>query len=256
MELDPTPLNFLCADPALKISHMSPASRAALVRLQPFLHVKADQLLGQSIDVLHPSLTSAKKLLSDPANLPHHARIPLATGTLHVVVAPRFDASGNYLGPLVCWEQITEKRCDVGLEQLGCTVHPLPMNVLLTDPEFRILYQNRASHAALSELEAELGIRAGDVIGKSLQIFHVDPVRERRILSMSKCQSHRVRTHIGRTTLDILITAVQDRNRSVQGQLICWNVEGCERPSANQEYLDNRFSELASMKPASSHEGP
>jgi methyl-accepting chemotaxis protein len=222
MELDANPLNFLCADPSLKIIYVNPASREALARLQPFLSVPADKLVGESIGVLHPALNSRLRWLADPKHLPHHARIPLGSGTLQLVVSPRYAATGSYLGPLLCWEWVASEPRILGLEHIKATLDPLPLNVLLTDRSFRIVYQNTASFQALRKLEPHLGIRAEQVVGASLELFRVDPERERRILAESQIHSHRVRTCLGPETLDLLITRFRDRKGHLQGQLVYW----------------------------------
>ena len=56
---------------------MNPAVAALLRRMEHVLPVKADAVLGQSIDLLHRHPERQRAILADPERLPHKARIRL-----------------------------------------------------------------------------------------------------------------------------------------------------------------------------------
>lgn len=107
--MEQAPINVMFAGPDFKISYVNPASVKTLRGLESLLPIKADQLVGQSIDIFHKRPEHQRKLLSDPKNLPHQAQIQVGPETLDLLVSPIFDHNKNFLGSMVTWEVITEK---------------------------------------------------------------------------------------------------------------------------------------------------
>jgi methyl-accepting chemotaxis protein len=104
-----SPINILYADRDLKIQYLNPASIKTLKSLQKLLPIPVDKLIGQSIDILHKNPAHQRRILSDPKNLPHSAKIQLGDDTLDLLVSPIFDLQGAYLGPMLTWAVITDK---------------------------------------------------------------------------------------------------------------------------------------------------
>jgi len=71
--IENAPLNMMYTDLDLTIQYMNPASQRMMKRLEPYLPVKADQMIGQSIDIFHKKPEHQRRLLADPRNLPHQA---------------------------------------------------------------------------------------------------------------------------------------------------------------------------------------
>ncbi|HUY88136.1 MAG TPA: methyl-accepting chemotaxis protein [Pirellulales bacterium] len=103
------PINVICADREFKIRYMNPASLKQLKALEQYLPIKAEQIVGQSIDVFHKQPERQRQLLSDPKNLPHRAQIKVGPETLDLLASAIFDQNKNYIGPMVTWEVITSK---------------------------------------------------------------------------------------------------------------------------------------------------
>jgi methyl-accepting chemotaxis protein len=107
--LENVPLNVLFADREFKIRYVNPSSLKTLKQIEHLLPVKADQVLGQSIDIFHKRPEHQRKMLSEPNNLPHKTRIQLGDETLELLVAPVFGPGRDYAGAMVTWEIMTEK---------------------------------------------------------------------------------------------------------------------------------------------------
>jgi len=103
------PANLMCADLDLNILYMNPASIKTLKSIEQHLPISVDTMMGQSIDVFHKNPEHQRRILRDPDNLPHQARIQIGPETLDLLVSPVFDANNNYLGPMLTWDLITEK---------------------------------------------------------------------------------------------------------------------------------------------------
>ncbi|HEX8916279.1 MAG TPA: methyl-accepting chemotaxis protein, partial [Humisphaera sp.] len=103
------PINIMFADRDLKIRYVNPASVKTLKGIEHLLPIKADQVLGQSIDIFHRDPAHQRKILADTKNLPHKAPIKLGSETLELLISPIYDNQGAYMGPMVSWEVITSK---------------------------------------------------------------------------------------------------------------------------------------------------
>src|SRR5262249_3522116 len=96
--MENAPTNVIFADRDLKIQYVNPKSRETLKSIEQYLPVKADQLLGQSIDIFHKRPEHQRRIVSDPKNLPHKAIIQVGPEKLDLLVSPIFDQKGEYLG--------------------------------------------------------------------------------------------------------------------------------------------------------------
>ncbi|MDZ4778730.1 MAG: PAS domain-containing methyl-accepting chemotaxis protein [Planctomycetia bacterium] len=106
---DNSPINTILADRDLKIVYMNEASERTLKTIEHLLPVRANAVVGQSIDIFHKNPSYQRKLLANDKNLPHRATIELGEEKLDLLVSAIYDEKGEYLGPMVTWEVITEK---------------------------------------------------------------------------------------------------------------------------------------------------
>ena len=107
--MENAPVNVLFADLDLRIKYANPASIKTLKTIEQHLPCKVEDLVGQNIDIFHKNPSHQRNLLKDPKNLPHRANINVGPEVLDLLVSAIFDDSGNYLGPMVTWEVITER---------------------------------------------------------------------------------------------------------------------------------------------------
>jgi methyl-accepting chemotaxis protein len=107
--LENAPINVMFADRQFRITYANEATFRTLKSIEHLLPIKPEQLIGQSIDIFHKNPAHQRRLLSDPANLPHRATISLGEEKLDLLVSPIFDEQKNYLGAMVTWEVVTQK---------------------------------------------------------------------------------------------------------------------------------------------------
>ena len=104
------PVNIMLADTDGTIVYMNPASRDTLKTIEDQLPVKVSEIVGGSYDVFHENPAHQRKLLADPRNLPHTAEIQVGKDTLYLTASAIYDANGDFAGPMIAWEVITEKK--------------------------------------------------------------------------------------------------------------------------------------------------
>ena len=103
------PISVMYADRDMKIRYLNPASVKLLKRIQQYLPVKAEDMVGQSIDIFHRAPEHQRRILSDPKNLPHRALIHIGPEVAELNVNAIVDEGGAYLGPMLTWDIVTEK---------------------------------------------------------------------------------------------------------------------------------------------------
>ena len=108
--IEAMPTAIMLADKDLNIVYLNPTSKETLRKLQKYLPVKVDEMVGTSIDVFHKNPAMQRGLLADPdKNLPHRTRIQIADQTLDLLISAIKDKAGDYLGPMVTWSIVTER---------------------------------------------------------------------------------------------------------------------------------------------------
>jgi methyl-accepting chemotaxis protein len=92
-----------------RITYANPSTMKLMKVIEHLLPIKADSLVGQTIDIFHKRPQHQRKMLADPANLPHNARIKIGDETLDLRVAAIRDRKGEYVGPMLSWSVITRQ---------------------------------------------------------------------------------------------------------------------------------------------------
>ena len=112
--VEQAPGNVMFADLDLIVQYMNPASLKTLRSIEQHLPIRADEVVGQCIDIFHKNPSHQRRILADPSSLPIESQIQVGPETLSLLVSAIMDEEGNYVGPMVNWEVITEK---LALEQ-------------------------------------------------------------------------------------------------------------------------------------------
>lgn len=224
--LENMPINVLLADTNLNITYMNPASATKLKELQQYLPTRVEDIVGNTIDIFHRNPAHQRNLLSNPdKNLPHRAQIQVGPETLDLLVSPVRDKSGKYLGPMVTWEVVTEKlRADAEMVRVQNMMDNIPINVMLANREFEIVYLNPASIRTLKTIEHLLPVPADQVLGQKIDIFHKHPEHQRKLINDPKNLPHRAKIKVGDELLDLLVSPIFDRDRKFIGPMVTWSV--------------------------------
>ncbi len=162
--LNSAPVNLLLADCDLTITYANPAALAALARLERHLEVRADEVVGASLNDLFPRSTAGQRRpLSDPRNLPARVNVHLGPEVLDVQFTAVYDADENFLGPLATWEVATE-RLEEERERLAEFESERQQ---VEEFRTRIEALLEAVHAAArGELTREMTVKGADPVGQ------------------------------------------------------------------------------------------
>ncbi len=233
--LENAPTNIMFADRDLVIRYMNPASLRTLKTLEQHLPVRADQVVGSSLDIFHKNPAYQRGILGDQGNLPRRANIQVGPETLDLLVSPILDESGEYVGAMATWEVITEKvRLEQEMARVNSMMENSPTNMMFADRDFVIRYMNPRSLETLRTLEEHLPVHADQVVGSSLDIFHKNPAYQRGILSDDSNLPRRANIQVGPETLDLLVSPIRDADGAYIGAMATWEVI-TERLALQQE---------------------
>lgn len=103
------PINIMLADKDLNITYVNPATVKALEPIKHLLPIPIEKIVGTNVDVFHKNPAHQRNILSNPKAFPHRAVIALGEQKLDLLVSAIYNTNGDYLGPMVTWENITAK---------------------------------------------------------------------------------------------------------------------------------------------------
>jgi len=99
-----------------------------------------------------------------------------------------------------------------------------PINIIRSDGDFIIRYMNAASKKTLSTIAHLLPCKVEEIVGRSIDIFHKDPARVRRILSDPSNLPHHANIKLGTETLSLLASPLFDSKNNYVGAMVTWDV--------------------------------
>jgi methyl-accepting chemotaxis protein len=112
--MDAVATNILVCDDSFNIIYGNEKSAATLRTLDAVLSdkfgVRADQVVGGSIDRFHKDKSHQRSLLVALRGRNHTAEFQLANEVLSLSASGLFDAAGNFSGAVVNWEVITAQK--------------------------------------------------------------------------------------------------------------------------------------------------
>ncbi len=98
------------------------------------------------------------------------------------------------------------------------------VNLMLCDLDFNIKYINPASLETLTRIEKHLPVKASQVVGSKIDIFHKDPAHQRAMLSTDKNLPHNAKIRVGPETLDLNAVAIYNEAGEYVGPMVNWSV--------------------------------
>lgn len=148
---------------------------------------------------------------------------------LQATYSPVCDQRGKPVGVIKLALDVTEKvlagDADRAMVQRYMQmVENTSVRLILADRSFKIVYMNPASYTALRSLQHLLPCPVDEIVGKSIDIFHRQPERQRAIVSDPGNLPHRVPIKLGDEVLDLSVTALKDADGHYMGPMVTWEV--------------------------------
>ena len=187
--------------------------------------VAVDDIVGGSIHRFHKDPRGVERILRNPTALPHKADFTFGKITLQTRINGVFGLGQQLLGYIVNWEDVTERRrVEAEQARLMSMLENSPTNVMLADRDSKITYVNPASLSLLRRLERHLPVKADNVLGSTIDIFHKNPAYQRKILADPRNLPTRANINIGPEVADLLVTAIYDQDKNYLGPMVTWDL--------------------------------
>ena len=221
--------NVLIADPLFTIIYANDRALETLRTIEGEIskafNVDVDDIVGATIHRFHRDRRRVERILRNPAALPHKTEFTFGNVTLQATINGVFGPAQEILGYIVNWEDVSERQLiEAEQSRLASMLENAPTNVMLADRDLKIIYVNPASLATLRKLEKHLPVKAEEVLGSSIDVFHKSPAYQRKILSDPRNLPVRATIQIGPETADLLVTAIYDQNKNYLGPMVTWEL--------------------------------
>lgn len=105
--------DFIVQDINKATEELLARSAGAFAEIWPDFDV--ENIVGTCIDIFHKNPVHQRKLLSDPSNLPWRTDITIGDFKFALNVGGIFDESGDYVGNILEWDDVTEERMNSGV---------------------------------------------------------------------------------------------------------------------------------------------
>ncbi|WP_413203707.1 PAS domain-containing protein [Rhodospirillum sp. A1_3_36] len=223
--LDRLPTNILLCNEEFIIEWANQSALKTLEKMGHLLPISPQQIVGSSIDIFHRNPEHQRRMLSQGKSFPIKATVPLGGEflDLHVDLYTNPGPKQKYV---LSWSVATQR---VRAERLAQTrrlmMDQLPVNIMLADPTtMEITYANETCLKTLETLQDLLPVKAQEVVGKSIDIFHKNPQHQRNILSDTSRLPFHSKIKLGKETLDMRVSAVMNDDGEYEAALLCWSV--------------------------------
>ncbi|UMG92940.1 methyl-accepting chemotaxis protein [Nocardioides sp. TF02-7] len=252
--LDAVPSPAFVLGPDYRVRFVNRSARAELAgRHVAAAQVDADALVGRSFEALylHPEL--GRDLTATDAYLPFSTRDEVDGRVHEGTFTAVHDEAGRYVGALAIFADVTERVAEEReLSRIRSMMENSPTNMMFADRDFVITYMNPTSLETLRRLEQHLPVRADEVVGSSLDIFHKKPGYQRAILADGATLPRRADIQVGPETLDLLVSAIRDADGSYIGAMATWDVitdkVRLEREKAERDAAESEAAEVLAAK--------
>ncbi|MCO4781323.1 MAG: methyl-accepting chemotaxis protein [Candidatus Cloacimonetes bacterium] len=217
--------NILFAGPDGVIEYVNPASYKSFEIIKDSLPVDISEVKGSNYDIFHKTPEQIRKLVGDPKNLPHNARIQVGEEILDLIVSATYNELGDYIGPMLTWSIVTERvKLEMDNSKIRAMAENVPINIMTSDLNGVITYINPASQVTFQGLSSAIPIPVSQIVGSNYDIFHSNPGHQRAILSDPANLPYAANVSLCGEMLALNASAIFDKDGVYVGPMVTWEV--------------------------------
>ena len=153
------------------------------------------------------------------------------------LTSERNDETGQLISVMKAMAEDFSSKAN-SMARSACMMDNLPINIMVADLDLKLTYLNPAAIRTLKSLEQYLPIKASEMIGHSIDVFHKNPERQRRLLADPANLPYRANIQVGPERVSLLITPLFDGNQQYLGPMTSWEVvtEKLRLEATNADY--------------------
>jgi methyl-accepting chemotaxis protein len=164
--IENTPSNIMVADRNLRLCYMNPAMERLLRGMEGHLPTPVNNLLGQPIDLFYRQQGDLRRIVAEPAQLPHTAVVTLGNEFFELCFSAVYGRDGSYQGPMITWKPVTEKLRNEQVVKGVVDREKEQTHLLQTRVEQML---KAVSAAAAGDLNQEMTVTGADSIAQMAQ---------------------------------------------------------------------------------------
>ncbi|WP_446728526.1 methyl-accepting chemotaxis protein [Pseudoalteromonas sp. G4] len=219
------------------------------VKLQQALpNFNVNTLVGTNVDVFHQNPAHQRSMLK---NLQQVYRTKIHVAGLHfdLIATPVFSDSGERLGTVVEWDDITEQLAQQELAakeaannaRIASALKVCQANVMLADNDLNIVYVNDSVVDMLSSNQSQIqtvlpNFKVSELVGTCVDDFHKNPAHQRGMLANLK-SVYQTDLNLAGFTFGLIATPVYDEQGERVGTVVEWD-DKTERLAAEKQARD------------------
>ena len=160
------PSNIMAADRNLRLRYLNPAMERTLRGLEQHLPVAMNELIGQPVDLFFRQQPELRRVVADPAHLPHKAMITLGNDFCELYFSAVHDRDGAYMGPMITWEIATERLRNERAVKDAFDREKEQTQLLQTKVDRMLKVVSAAAEGDLTQELAGAGVASADAIDR------------------------------------------------------------------------------------------
>ena len=231
--------NVMIADANYQITYMNKTMGEMMRNAESDLRAvlnqfDANRLLGANMDIFHKNPSYQRSLL-DRLSHPHKTRLTVGPRTFSLIASPIFDDDHQRIGTVVEWEDLSAElaaeteRASEAAENLRikAALDATSTNVMIADKDNHVVYLNESQHEMMKLAESDLkkdlpNFNASDLMGKNIDVFHVNPAHQRNMLE-KLTSTYSTEIVVGGRTFSLIANPVRDEQGNRTGTVVEWN---------------------------------
>lgn len=236
--LDVSDTSVMIADTEFNIKYMNNAVNKLMKErereIQESLPMfNAGGLLGSNVDQFHHHPSHQRQLLTGLSDT-YKTEIKVSGLTFNLAATPIVDDSGNRLGTVIEWKDLTEQLAkeenERKIAQENLRIRQALDNsstcTMIADKDQNIIYVNSALLDLMGNAESDIREQIGsfssnNLIGQNIDTFHRNPSHQRKMLDNMKGVL-KSEFEVGSRTLSITANAITNENGERTGTVVEW----------------------------------
>jgi methyl-accepting chemotaxis protein len=237
--LDNATTNVLVTDDAFNIVYVNDAlndmlkgNEAELRKEVPGFDLR--KLMGSNMDVFHKDPSHQRRMLE---SLRETYKTDISVGELifGLIATPIFNDAGERTSVVVEWEDKTEalrmereeRAVASDNARIKAALDATSTNVMVADAGYEIVYMNKSQEDMMRHAESDLkkslrNFNANDLMGKNIDVFHVNPAHQRAMLD-SLTATYSTEIEVSGRTFALIATPIFDNDGAREGTVVEWN---------------------------------
>jgi|GEM_PF-286614 len=194
----------------------------------PGFKADEDAIIGACIDGFHKNPAHQRKLLDDPNNLPWQTDIQVQHLTFSLNVTAIMDASGEYIGNSLEWNDVTAERIkSIEVGRLTSALEGMTTNVMMADTTGKIVYANPSVCKMLKRREAKIqsvlpSFNVATMVGTNFDSFHANPSHQQNLLGNPDNLPYDTEISLVGLTFGLIAIALRDEEGNHVGTAVQW----------------------------------